>query len=151
MRHKIRALLLCSFTAALMACVTTPPPPPPTAAQMAWYEKRDATPTSFVVSAEKGEQAWSRAKAWLAQCSDFKLHTVDSELLETYNPPSEIAVRMGYSVSQEKLDNRDWQVRIRAASGHEMAGRVAYPYAQALAVYIQTAEDWPGCPCGTRR
>jgi hypothetical protein len=134
-----------------MACVTTPPPPPPTPAQLAWYQKRDATPTSFVVSAEKGEQAWSRAKAWLVQCSDFKLQTVDSELLETYNPPSEIAVRMGYSVSREKLDNGDWQVRIRAASGNEMAGQVAYRYAQALALYIQTAEDCPGCPCGTRR
>jgi len=150
MHNTLRSLLLCTFTAAITACVTAPPPPPPTPAQEAWYQRRDATSTTFVVTAEKGEQAWSRAKAWLAQCSDFKLQTVDSELLETYNPPSEIAVRMGYIVSREKLDNGDWRFRVRAASGNEMAGQVAHWYAQALSLYIQIAEDCPGCPCGTR-
>jgi len=127
-----------------------PPPPPASPIQEAWYQRRDATSTTFVVSAEKGDQAWSRAKAWLAQCSDFKLQTVDSELLETYNPPSEAAVRMGYSVSREKLDNGDWRFNVRSVTGNSMASKVAYWFAQALSLYIQTAEDCPGCPCGRR-
>jgi hypothetical protein len=142
---------LLSLLLVVLGCVAGPPVPPATPEQQAWYARRDATPTTFSVSADQGEVAWSRAKSWLAQCSDFKLQTVDAEILETFNPPSEVAVRMGYSVSRERLEDGSWRFRVRSMTGNSTAGQVAGRYAQALALYIVTAEDCPGCPCGTRR
>jgi hypothetical protein len=113
-----------------------------------WMRDRDKTETTFNVPADKGDQAWSRAKAWIVRCSDFRLQTIDTELLETYNPPDERKVRMAFSLSREQLGGGVWRFAVRAYSGNPCADRLVKEAAQDLALYVQTGVDCPECPCG---
>lgn len=118
-------------------------------AQEEWFGRRDARPTTFEVPAGKADQRWSRAKAWISRCSDLKLQTIDSELLDTYSPPLADS-RIGYTVSRELLDDGSWRFIVRSFTGTPGTEDIALPFARSLSLYIETGEDCPRCPCGVR-
>jgi hypothetical protein len=148
---KCNAVAAVLSVASLLAACVVPNVPPATPEQQAWYARRNVQPTTFEVAPEDAEIAWSRAKAWLSRYSDYKLQIVDEGVLETYTPVAESAVRFGYAVTREKLSGGAWRFHVRGATGNYMAGHIAHAMAQALALYIVTGEECPGCSSGIRR
>lgn len=144
------SMMLAALSALSLACASAPPLAPVTPAQRAWFSQRDAQPPQFIIEKSKADRDWSRAKAWIVRCSEFKLQIVDADVLETYNPPNEVDVRFGYSVTREMLDDGNWRFTVKAASGNEFAGKLADSMAKSLSYYIVTGKDCPDCPCGRR-
>lgn len=144
-----RYLFGALFTLGVLGCALPPPPTvAATPAQAEWFALRDSFSPSFGVSEEESDPAWSRAKLWLATYSDFKLQTIDSEILETYLPPSEAGIRFGYQVTRQKQAPGSWFFRVRCVTGNRFAVNEAAQKARSLAVYISTGRDCPGCGGG---
>jgi hypothetical protein len=150
MRNVAYLMMGLAILASLAGCIAAPALPPLTSEQVQWFTNRDRQPPSFTVASERSDEVWSRAKLWLANYSDFKLQTVDSEILETYYPPGEAAARFGYQVTRQKVDNGQVRVNVKCVTGNAYAGGSAYKMSQALSLYASTGVDCPGCGGGVR-
>jgi hypothetical protein len=142
----VRALSIAGLLC-LSSCLPPPNLPPMTPEQAAWFSGRDSQPLAFEIPAEEGAIAWSRAKVWIASCGDFKLQTLDENLLETYYPTGEAAVRFGYQVTRLQTAS-GWRIGVRAVTGNQFARQLADRAAATLAYYVRTGQDCPSCGCG---
>lgn len=148
MKGWIRLLCLVPVVSLASTGCYGPPPPPATPDQQRWYAQRDGQATSFSLPSAENDQAWARAKIWIASYGDFKLQTIDETILETYFPPGESDVRFGYQVTRIRLSEQEWRFTVRATTGNPLAGNVANSVAQALALFMRTGEDCPPPNCG---